>query len=187
MQEDMIIPLIDRFNNLIDSLINDFKEFKLDEEGILFLSKKTQNFIDTAELTLLNIIFKIFEKIDDVKYNFDDDIKISKGIIKKIFEDMNNSLNNILEHDHDEHHDHGHEHGHHDHKHHMDIDIKDVQKDIDNINEKLVFLKNLVDDISKILLLSLQYQNNSIDESEFSAEYSSFKEKMKKYCKEFDM
>jgi ABC-type nickel/cobalt efflux system permease component RcnA len=181
MQYDIIKPLIDNFNNLIDSLIKDLEEFKLHEEAVAFLAKRTRNFINSTQSTFLDIIFKVLEKTNDTNYNFDDEINISKEIIKKIFEDINSALNNILAHEEEEH-DHDHDHGH---EHHHHVDVENVQDDLNLIREKLVILKEIIGDICNIIVLSLKYHNNTIDESKFNTEYNTFKEKVKSYKDEF--
>ena len=183
MQYDTITPLLNRFNNMVDSLIKDFKEYNLDGETIIFLAKKTKNFINFTDLALLNVIFAIFEKIDIARYNFDEEILEAKQIIGKIFEDMNESLNTILEHDHDEEeHDHGHDH---DHEHHQ-IDVDEIQKDLKVIVDDLAILKKLLDGICDMLIVTLKYQAEEIKEEVFKKEYDNFKDNMAQFNDEFE-
>ncbi len=182
MQYDALTPLLTRFNNLVDSLIKDFKDYKLDEETVIFLAKKTRNFISFTEAALLDVIFKVLENMGDVKYVFDDEIKIVQSIIEKIFAKINESLDTILEHDHDETEEHVHEHDH-EHEHH--IDIENVQKDIDKIIDYLTFLKKVLDDVGKIVISLLKYKNKDISEDDFDKEYNIFKEKIDNYKNEF--
>ena len=95
MQYDTLTPLITRLNDFLDSLIRDFKEYKLDEETIVFLSEKTRNFINFTELSLFNVVLKILENIDNVKYAFDDEIKLINKMIEKIFEKLNELMRKI--------------------------------------------------------------------------------------------
>lgn len=186
MQFDMITPLIERFNNLIDSLIKDFEEYNLDGETIIFLAKKTKNFINFTELALLTVIFKILEKMSDVTYQFDEEIKEANQMIDKIFEELNKSVEKILEQDNEEEHDHHHHgHGHHHHEHH-DIDVDILQEPVEKIKEYLDFLKKLMGNIGDMVIKVLKYQNKEIIEEEFKGEYNSFKENMKKFKEEFE-
>lgn len=184
MQYDTLKPLITRFTNLIDALINDFKEYKLDEETVIMLAKKTRNFLNFTELALLNVIFAVMKKMG--KYNFvkDDQIADIKSMVEAIFERMNQSLDKILEHDHEEE-EHLHEEGHeHEHEHHIDVDA--VQGDIDKIVEYLVFLKKLLGDVGQMAISLLKYQGKEMDEKEFKNEYDIFKEKIDSYKNEFE-
>lgn len=178
----MINTLIDRFNNFIDSLIDDYKEYNLDEETIIFLANKTRNFIGFSEITFMNVIFAALEKVNSVKFQFDDEIKKSKNMITKIFENMNESLNVILKDEDEEEHDccHGHEHEHH---HHVNVD--EIQDDVNIIIDNLVFLKKLMNDVCMMVLSSLMHENKNMNEEEFKKNYDNFKEKIKDYENEF--
>lgn len=184
MQYDTLTPLITRFTNLIDSLIKDFKDYKLDEETVIMLAKKTRNFISFTELALLNVIFKVLEKMGEYKFVNDVQINEIKNIVESVFDKMNQSLDNILQHDEEEE-EHVHDHGH-DHEHHHHIDIEGVQKDIDKIVEYLVFLKKLLLDVGQMAISLLKYQGKEINEDEFKKEYNQFKENMDSYKSEFE-
>lgn len=181
MQYDTLTPLITRLNDFLDSLIRDFKEYKLDEETIVFLSEKTRNFINFTELSLFNVVLKVLGNIDDVKYAFDDEIKLINKMIEKIFEKLNESLSNILVHEDEEEHVHGHDHNHV----HYHVDVENVQKDIDKIIEYLVFLKKILGSLGNVILSLLKYQNKEISEEEFNKEYTTFKENINNYKNEF--
>ncbi len=184
MQYDTLTPLITRFTNLIDSLINDFKNYKLDEETVIMLAKKTRNFISFTELALLNVIFKVLEKMGEYQFVNDDQISDIKKMVESIFDKMNQSLDTILQHD-DEEEEHVHDHGH-DHEHHHHIDIESVQKDIDKIVEYLVFLKKILLDVGQMAISLLKYQGKEINEEEFKKEYTQFKDNMDSYKSEFE-
>lgn len=181
MQYDTLTPLITRLNDFLDSLIRDFKEYKLDEETIVFLSEKTRNFINFTELSLFNVVLKVLENIGNVKYAFDDEIKLINKMIEKIFEKLNESLSNILVHEDEEEHVHGHDHNHV----HYHVDVENVQKDIDKIIEYLVFLKKILGSLGNVILSLLKYQNKEISEEEFNKEYTTFKENINNYKNEF--
>ena len=183
MQYDTITPLLTRFNNLVDSLINDFKEYSLDEDTLVMISKKTRNFITFTELALLNVNFAILEKMNDVKYNFNEQINQTKEMVELIFKQMNESLDKILEHEDEEEHNHGHDHGH---EHHHHVDVENVQEDIDKITECLIFLKKLLGEIGKMVISVVKYQKKEISEEEFNDIYNEFKENINKYRDEFD-
>lgn len=182
MQYDTLTPLITRFTNLIDSLIKDFKDYKLDEETVIMLAKKTRNFISFTQLALLNVIFKILEKLGEYNFVTDDQTKDIKNMVESIFDKMNQSLDKILEHDHEEE-----EHVHdHDHEHHHHVDIEGIQKDIDKIVEYLTFLKKLLVDVGQMAISLLKFQGKEINEDEFKKEYNQFKENMDAYKNEFE-
>ena len=117
MDINTITPVITQFNNFIDSLIEDFKQYNLDEETLAFLVGKTRNFISFSELTLLNVIFGILDKLEAAGFDFNDEIQAAKNIINQIFENINNSLDIILPEE-EEQEGHVHDHGHHHHHHH---------------------------------------------------------------------
>lgn len=184
MQYETITPLLNRFNDLVDSLINDFKEYNLDEDTLVMISKKTRNFITFTELALINVNFTILETINDIKYNFNDEINQSKEMVENIFKQMNESLDKILEHeDEEEEHNHGHDHGH---EHHHHVDIDDVQDDINIITECLIFLKKLLGEIGNMVISVVRYQTDEISEEQFNTLYNEFKENISKYKDEFE-
>ena len=184
MQYDTLTPLITRLNDFLDSLIKDFKEYKLDEETIIFLSEKTRNFINFTELSLFNVVLKVLGSMDDAKYVFDEEVKIINKIVVKIFDKLNEALGNILVEEEGEEHVHDHDHDH-EHKHYH-IDIENVQKDIDKIIEYLTFLKNVLSDLGKFIISLLRYQNKEITEEDFNKEYTLFKERINSYNNEFE-
>ena len=184
MQYDTVTPLIGRFNDLIDSLIKDFKEYKFSEKTLIYLANKTKSSINFTEVALMNVFIKVLENMGDARYVFDDEIKIITKMVDKIFEKINESLDVILEEDHEEGEEHVHEHGH-DHDHEHNIDIESVQKDIDKILECLTFLKKILGDVGKIVISLLKYRNKEITEEEFNKEYTTFKENIETYKNEF--
>lgn len=174
MQEEMINQLIGRFNDVVDSLINDFKQFNLDEDTLAEISKKTRNFITFNQLSLSNIMFAVLEKIDSTQYNLNDEINKSKEMIRQLFETLNGCLDHILEHADEEEHSHGHDHDHS--HHHVHVDIDEVQDDIKEIIKCLEFLKKLFGNIFSIALSSLRYMAGNLDEESYTTEYNSFKQ-----------
>lgn len=172
MNLDMITPLIGKFDDLINSLIDDFKEFNFDENALVFIAKKTRNFITFNELTLSNILFSILEKIDDTEYSFDDEISKSKDIINSIYDNINASLDKILEHDEEEH-----EHEHH----HHHIDVDSLQDDVKDIVSNLELLKEFFSRICDITVSVVKYQTNGISEDAFKDKYDDFKEYVKNF------
>ncbi|RAP52425.1 MAG: hypothetical protein BZ138_03130 [Methanosphaera sp. rholeuAM270] len=185
MEHESITILINRFNNVIDSLIDDFKKYNLDEEAIIFITKKTRNFVGFTNLALLNVIFKVLEDVD-LRYTFDDEIKLLDEIIDNIFDNINESLDVILPDEDEE--EHGHSHGHsHDHNHeHHHIDVDAVQGDITNIRENLIFLKKIVLDLGQMVISVLKFQSKNIKEDQFREDYCDFKSNIKEYKQEFD-
>lgn len=183
MQYDTLTPLITRLNDFLDSLIKDFKEYKLDEETIVFLSEKTKNFINFTELSLFNVVLKVLGNLGDAKYVFDDEIKMINNMVENIFERLNESFSTILVPEDEEGHAHGHDH---DHNHvHYHVDVENVQKDIDKIVDYLVFLKKILADLGNVIISLLKYQNKEISEEEFNKEYTTFKENINNYKNEF--
>lgn len=177
LQYDMVQSLIDKFNETIELLIKDFKEFNFDEKALGFLATRTRNFITFCDLTVNNIIFSVLGRTDN--YSFDDEISKCKEVIRDIFDNMNHSLDHILEHDHEEEahvHDHSHEH-------HIHIDVDDVQDDINSLLSNLESLKALFDKVSSIVISSVKFQLGELDDSEFNEEYLKFK----KFINEFKL
>lgn len=184
MDINTITPVITQFNNFIDSLIEDFKQYNLDEETLAFLVGKTRNFISFSELTLLNVIFGILDKLEAAGFDFNDEIQAAKNIINQIFENINNSLDIILPEE-EEQEGHVHDHGHH-HHHHHHIEVEAIQEDVDKIIANLEVLKNLIGDIANRVLMTLKYQAKEIDETLFKKEYECFKDDMKNFTEEFE-
>lgn len=182
MQYDTITPVINRFNNLVDSLIEDFKEYNLDEETLIFLAEKTRNFIGFSELALFNVIFGVLENLNDVKYKFDEEVQESQKIIKKIFENMNKSLDTILAHEDEEEEEHFHDHNH---EHHHHVDVDEVQDDVNNIVDCLAILKKFIGGICDITILTLKYHADEIKEEVFKKEYEKFKKNIAEFKNEF--
>lgn len=182
MQYDTITPLITRFNNVVDSLTEDFKDKNLDAETVIFLAKKTRNFIGFTELALLNVIFAILDKMNNTNYKFDSEISDAKLIINNIFENMNKALDTILAHDHDEEeYLHGHNHNH---EHHYDFDVDEIRGDINQILENLASLKKIIGDIAEIVISTIKYEADEIKEDVFKKEYANFKENIERLKKE---
>jgi hypothetical protein len=184
MDLNTITPVITQFNNFIDSLIEDFKQYNLDEETLAFLVGKTRNFIDFSQLTLLNVIFGILNKLEEAGYDFSDEIKEAKNIINQIFERINQSLDIILPEEEEEEHIHDHGHGHHHHHHH--IDVESVQGDVEKVVANLKSLKKLIGEIVNIALSTLKYQANEINQTVFDKEYENFRDNMKNFKQEFE-
>ena len=184
MDINTVKPILTQFNNFIDSLIDDFKEYKLDEETIAFLVGKTRNFIEFSKITLLNVIMGLLRKINDAGYNMDDEIKVAEDMINGIFDDINDSLDKILPEDDQE--QHVHDHGHHHHHHHHHIDVDAIQEDIDKIVANLKILKVLVGDIVNMIISALKYQAEEISEVVFKKEYDSFKDNLKNFKEELE-
>lgn len=183
MQIDTITPVINRFNNLIDSLIKDFKEYNLDEDTMGFLAEKTRNFIGFSELALFNVIFGVLDNLSDAKYKYDDEINETKKIINKIFENMNESLDTILAHeDEEEEHCHDHDHEHH----HYHIDVDEVQDDVNKIIDNLGILKKLIGGICDMILLTIKYHADEIKEEVFKKEYNNFKKNIADFNNEIE-
>ncbi|WP_323735948.1 hypothetical protein PXD04_08665 [Methanosphaera sp. ISO3-F5] len=179
MQNDMLNKLIQEFNETIDLLIKDFKEFNYDEKALGFLATRTRTFITFCNLSLNNIIFAVLKRTKN--YNFDEEIKQSKDIINNIFEKINHSLDHILEHDHEEEHAHDHSH-----EHHIHIDVEDVQDDINNIQENLELLKELFKNLSDFVVTSVKYQINNINDEVFKNEFEKFKTKLAEIQKQYN-
>ena len=112
MQSDVFTPIINKFNDLIDSLIKDYEEFNLDKDTLGFLATKTRNFINFNKLTLNNVIFATLEKFEVDGYDFNSIASESKEFMNSIFDKMAESVDNILHEDDNQehHHDHGHDH-----------------------------------------------------------------------------
>lgn len=182
MDINTITPVITQFNNFIDSLIEDLGQYNLDEETLAFLVGKTRNFISFSELTLLNVIFGILNKLETATYDFNDEIEEAKNIINQIFENINKSLDVILPEDEEE--EHIHDHGHH-HHHHHHIEVEAVQDDVDKIVANLKVLKKLIGDITNIIMTTLKYQAEELDEKIFNKEYENFKNDIKNFTEEF--
>lgn len=182
MQEEMINQLINKFNDVIDSLINDFKEFNQNEDILAEISKKTRNFVSFTELSLSNVMFAVLAKLKENDYGLDEEITQLKEMIGQIFEKINKALDHILEHDDEDEHAHGHDHSHH---HHVHIDIDEVQEDIQEIIIALQFLKKIFKEIFIIVLSSLKYEVGSIEESIYQMEYNKFRENVKNLGQEF--
>lgn len=183
MQEDMVNQLIKKFNDMVDSLIADFREYNLDEDTLAFLAKKTRNFITFNEITLSNIIFGLLEKVNNAKYNYDDEIKQAKEMIRKIYETINRDIDHILEHEDEEEHSHGHDHDHS--HHHIHIDVDEVQGDIDEIIKSLDFLKKIFVDIFDIVQSSLKYEIGHLGDDEYAIKNERFKANIKGLYDEF--
>lgn len=187
MENNMINELFVQFNSLVDSLIEDFKEFNQNEEVLVFLAGKTKNFLDFTELTFLNVIFKFLSTLDTVNEGFSKEIEQSEELIKQIFDNIRGILDRIVIEDEEEEHGHSHGCGHsHGHEHHHHINMDGVQEDLDKIVDDLVFLKKLVATIGDIVFSSLKYKADEISQIEYEEEYERFKDKIRKYCDEFD-
>jgi hypothetical protein len=176
MQSDVFTPIINKFNDLIDSLIKDYEEFNLDKDTLGFLATKTRNFINFNKLTLNNVIFATLEKFEVDGYDFNSIASESKEFMNSIFDKMAESVDNILHEDDNQehHHDHGHDH----HQHHYHIHIDEVQDDIDKIKEYLKILKELINYVAVILISSLKYKANAMSKEEFDKEFTKFKENL---------
>lgn len=180
MDNNMITQVITRFNNLIDSLIEDFSEYKLDEEKIVFLAEKTSNFIDFSKIALINVVFGVLNELESTEYNYDNEIQMAEKLINEIFENINKSLDHILPDEDEEEHADDHSH----HHHHVDVDA--VQDDIDRIIVNLKELKNLLADVTGMVLLTLKYQAKEINEKVFQKEYAAFKQNIKNFKQEVE-
>ena len=138
MENNMINELFVQFNSLVDSLIEDFKEFNQNEEVLVFLAGKTKNFLDFTELTFLNVIFKFLSTLDTVNEGFSKEIGQSEELIKQIFDNIRGILDRIVIEDEEEEHGHSHGCGHsHGHEHHHHINMDGVQEDLDKIVDDL--------------------------------------------------
>ena len=187
MENNMINELFVQFNDLVDSLIKDFKEFNQNEEVLVFLAGKTKNFLDFTELTFLNVIFKFLSQIDTVNKEFSKEIEQSEELIRRVFENIRSILERIVIEDEEEEHGHSHGCGHsHGLEHHQHIDMDGVQEDLEKIVDDLVFLKKLVATIGDIVFSSLKYKADEISQIEYEEEYERFKDKIMKYYDEFN-
>lgn len=175
MQSDMITSLLKEFDDMIDSLLNDFKKFNADEDALAFIAKRTRSFIASTDLALNNIIFKVLEKMEDDKFDFNKQINESKAIVKVIFEKINQWIDHILEHEQEEEeHIHGHDH----HHHHIHIDLDEVQDDINSISDYLQQLKLLFNSIIEMLISSARYHNNDISDDDYQKANQRFKQEI---------
>lgn len=142
MQNNMITPLIKEYNNMIDSLTDDFKKYNKDEETLAFIIQRTENFIDSTRLALNQIIIPVLEK--DKDKNYEKEIKELKIESDDIFKKMEEITSNTLIHEEEEEHIHDHHH----HHHHLNMDIEEVQDEIQQLTNYLMQLKELLQNIS---------------------------------------
>ena len=143
MQFDTVTPLIKRFNNLIDALIKDFKEFNLDDDAIIFLAQRTRNFINFTKIAFLKVILIILER-DETKFDFKEILDDINQMVDAVFEGLNKLLDDILAKEDEHAHAHAHSHSHsHAHEHH-DIEVDNLQEYLDKITEYLGFIKKLL-------------------------------------------
>ncbi len=185
MQFDTVTPLIKRFNNLIDALIKDFKEFNLDDDAIIFLAQRTRNFINFTKIAFLKVILIILER-DETKFDFKEILDDINQMVDAVFEGLNKLLDDILAKEDEDAHAHAHSHSHsHAHEHH-DIEVDNLQEYLDKITEYLGFIKKLLGDTCEIVLSSLKYKNREITEKEYNDKYNAFKENINSYKKEFE-
>jgi len=185
MEDNLINSMFNRFNNLIDSLIEDFNQYNFDEETVVFLAEKTKNFIGFSKFALFNVIFGALKTLNNLKDDFHVDVTSIENILNKLFENINESLDNILPEDEEEEplgcHCHGHNHEHHHH-----VDVENIQDDIEKIKANLVMIKKLIDDIAVIVISSLKYQANEINDEIFKKEIDNFKSNFNDFKKDFE-
>lgn len=144
---------LDKFNRTIDGLIKAFSRNNLDETSILFLAKRTRNLMSFTHMFWLHIIFRIFDKVGDMKYKFDEEVIDTNKIVDIIFEEINRSLENLIS---------------------RKVD-KDKQDDIDNIINNLFIFKDLFSYIGDILISILKFQSHNMSEDQFRLKYKDFK------------
>lgn len=184
MQTDMVTTLLNKFNDMIDSLLDDYSQFRDDEQTLAFLAKRTRNFISSTNLALNNIVFTLIEKMNNEDYDISDEIQASKQMINHIFEQMTESVNHILEHENDEEEE---EHVHdHNHEHHVHVDVEGVQDDIDKLQKYLKILKKIFISLISIIISFIKYQTNETEEKDFIEDYANFKEDINSYINEFE-
>jgi len=149
---------INKFNSLIDYLINGFTKYNLDEYALLFLAKRTKRFMTFTHVIILHILFRILKTFGGAKNIFDKYILDTNVLVDDAFKQIEDSLNNILSNK-------------------MGVNNQD---DIDNIISNLKFIKEIITNLAGIALSVLKFQSNIINEKEFREEYRKFKEKFEK-------
>lgn len=153
MMEKEIKVIFEEFNYMVDNLIKSFKRTNLDEDSLVFLSKRTKYLLSFTHVILLNILFKFFDGLNLVKFKINEDIVDIDKIIEIIVEQVNLSLDDLISHN---------------------VDEK-RKEEIDVIVDYLMILKSIINKLSNLFISVLKFQADTISEDEFRKVYRTFK------------
>lgn len=153
MMEKEIKVIFEEFNYMVDNLIKSFERTNLDEDSLVFLSKRTKYLLSFTHVILLNILFKFFDGLNLVKFKINEDIVDIDKIIEIIVEQVNLSLDDLISHN---------------------VDEK-RKEEIDVIVDYLMILKSIINKLSNLFISVLKFQADTISEDEFRKVYRTFK------------
>lgn len=141
------------FNKLTNNLINALTKYDLDEHSLIFITKRTKNLMSFTQKILLKITYQFLKTTHTLGSKITDDMIDINKIIDIIFDQITRSLINIETRKVDE----------------------NKQQDIDDIVNNLLFLKNIVDSLSEMILYVIKFHADIINEEEFREDYRRFK------------
>lgn len=153
MMEKEIKIIFDEFNYMINNLIKSFTRTNLDEDSLVFLSKRTKHLLSFTHKILLKIIFKFFDELNFVKDKISEDMIDIDKMVEIIIEQISLSLDDMIS---------------------QNVDEK-RKEDIDSVVDYLMILKNIIDKLSKFVLSVLKFQADVESEDEFRKDYRTFK------------
>ena len=153
MIEKEIKTIFEEFNYMADNLIKSFTRTNLDEDSLVFLSKRTKYLLSFTHLILLKVLFKFFEGLNLVKFKINEDMLDIDKIMEIIIEQVNISLDDMIS---------------------QKVDEK-RKEDIDFIVDYLMILKSIINKLSVLFISVLKFQSDIISEVEFRKAYRTFK------------
>ena len=153
MIEKEIKVIFEEFNYRINNLIKSFTRSNLDEDSLIFLSKRTKHLLSFTHRILLKILFKFFGGLNIVKYKVNEDIIDIDKMVEIIIEQINQSLDDLVS---------------------QKVDEK-RREDIDVVVDYLILLKNIINKLSNLFISVLKFQSGVINEDEFRKRYRTFK------------
>lgn len=153
MIDNEIKVIFEEFNYRINNLIKSFTRKNLDEDSLIFLSKRTKHLLSFTHRILLKILFKFFGGLNFVKSTINEDIIDIDKMVEIIIEQINQSLDDMVS---------------------QKVDEK-RKEDINIVVDYLILLKNIINKLSTLFLSVLKFQSDVISEDEFRKGYRTFK------------
>ncbi|RAP49099.1 MAG: hypothetical protein BZ133_08515 [Methanosphaera sp. SHI613] len=145
--------IFEEFNYRANNLINSFTRNNMDEQSLIFLSKRTKHLLSFTHRILLKMLFKSFDGLSFLKDKINEDFIDIDKMVEIIIEQINLNLDDMIN---------------------QNVDEK-RKEDIDVIVDYLTILKNIINKLSSLFISGLKFQADVIDEDTFRKEYRKFK------------
>ena len=96
MMDKEIKVIFEEFDYRINNLIKSFTRNNMDEDSLIFLSKRTKHLLSFTHKILLKILFKFFGGLTLVKTTINEDIIDIDKMVAIIIEQINQSLDDMI-------------------------------------------------------------------------------------------